>query len=312
MFRLAHISDLHLGPLPDVSMRQLASKRITGYVNWRVNRHHHHGAGTVGDIMADIAVHRPSHIALTGDLINLGLDSEIEQARDWLADHGDPETLSVIPGNHDAYVPGAFNHLCDAWRPWMEGDGPVAVQAQPFPYMRVRADVAIIGVSSARATAPFMATGFFRNRQALATAALLREAGREGLCRVIMIHHPPLRGATAFHKRLVGIDRFQQVVRENGAELVLHGHTHLPTLGWIDGVENRVPVVGVAAAFQGFGGLRPPAQYNLISIEGKAGDWRIGLERRGIDRGHSGIGRITAGMLEPDGFRSDAELGHQV
>ena len=38
MFRLAHISDIHLGPLPRITLRELASKRITGYVNWQRNR----------------------------------------------------------------------------------------------------------------------------------------------------------------------------------------------------------------------------------------------------------------------------------
>ena len=38
MFRLAHLSDIHLGPLPEVSYRELASKRITGYINWQRNR----------------------------------------------------------------------------------------------------------------------------------------------------------------------------------------------------------------------------------------------------------------------------------
>ncbi|TIR95677.1 MAG: metallophosphoesterase, partial [Mesorhizobium sp.] len=33
MLRLAHISDVHLGPLPDVTYRDLASKRVLGYVN---------------------------------------------------------------------------------------------------------------------------------------------------------------------------------------------------------------------------------------------------------------------------------------
>mgnify|MGYP001420760333 CR=1 FL=1 len=38
MFRLAHISDVHLGPLPAVTYRELASKRMVGYVNWHRNR----------------------------------------------------------------------------------------------------------------------------------------------------------------------------------------------------------------------------------------------------------------------------------
>ena len=36
--RLAHISDVHLGPLPKVKRSELFSKRITGYVNFRRNR----------------------------------------------------------------------------------------------------------------------------------------------------------------------------------------------------------------------------------------------------------------------------------
>ena len=38
MFRLAHLSDVHLGPLPDVAYRDLVSKRMLGYVNWQRNR----------------------------------------------------------------------------------------------------------------------------------------------------------------------------------------------------------------------------------------------------------------------------------
>ena len=38
MFRLAHISDPHLGPLPKVGLGDLASKRAFGYFNWQRNR----------------------------------------------------------------------------------------------------------------------------------------------------------------------------------------------------------------------------------------------------------------------------------
>ena len=33
---------------------------------------------------------------------------EIETARHWLERLGDPKHVTVIPGNHDAYVPGAL------------------------------------------------------------------------------------------------------------------------------------------------------------------------------------------------------------
>ena len=97
-----------------------------------------------------------------------------------------------------------------------------------------------------------------------------------------MIHHPPVRGAVSQHKRLFGISRFHKIVRRHGAELVLHGHSHLPSLFWIGARGAKVPVVGVAAAGQAPGGKHPAAQYNLFDIDGEKGDWRIRLTRRGL------------------------------
>lgn len=283
MFRLAHLSDIHLGPLPEVAYRDLVSKRITGYINWRRNRSAALDDGVIDAIVADMKAHGPDHVAVTGDLMNLALDGEIELARLWLETLGAPQHVSVVPGNHDAYVAGALAKACRAWGAFMTGDGADG-PARPggFPYLRLRGPVALIGVSSARATAPFMASGFFGEGQARRLSRLLDETREKGLFRVVMIHHPPVRGAAAAHKRLIGIGRFQKVMRDHGAELVLHGHTHLPTTYRIDGRDGPVPVVGVAAAGQAPQGRKPPGQYNLFTIDGRPGSWRVDLARRGI------------------------------
>ena len=282
MFRLAHLSDVHLGPLPDVSYRQLVSKRVLGYVNWQRNRSRFLHDSVIDAIVADMKACAPDHIAVTGDLVNLSLDREIELARLWLETLGDPQRVSVVPGNHDAYVPGALDRACRAWSPWMGADVEGPVDRHSFPYLRVRGKVALIGATSARATAPFMANGFFRPGQAHRLGRILDTAGRRGLFRVVMIHHPPVRNAVSQAKRLFGIDNFQHVVRRHGAELVLHGHSHLPSLHWIDGKKDRVPVVGVAAAGQAPGGRKPAAQFNLIDIDGEPDRWRARLTRRGL------------------------------
>lgn len=283
MFRLAHISDVHLGPLPDVTYRELASKRAIGYVNWQRNRRRLLQEGTVGAIVDDIRAAAPDHIAVTGDLVNLALDGEIELARQWLDSLGGAEAVSVVPGNHDAYVPGAFDKVCVAWGQWMAGDGLSAPTSRDaFPYVRVRGHVALIGVSTARATAPFMANGFFRAGQAERLGRQLDEARERGLFRIVMIHHPPVRQAVPQHKRLFGIGNFHETVARHGCDLVLHGHSHDPTLYWIGGRRSPVPVVGVAATGQGQGGSHPPAQWNLIEIEGEPGAWSVGLTRRGL------------------------------
>lgn len=285
MFRLAHISDVHLGPLPDLSYRDLASKRAVGYVNWRRNRRRLLTEGTLGMILESIRAEAPDHLAVTGDLVNLALDAELDLARLWLEALGNPHDVSVVPGNHDAYVPGAFKKACKLWAPWMEADGFVGkLDREDFPYLRVRGKVALIGVSTARATAPFMANGFFREAQAERLGRILDATAAQKLCRVIMIHHPPVRSAVPQHKRLLGIGRFHSIIRKHGVELVLHGHSHMPTLYWIGDRKNAVPVVGVSAAGQGFGGSHPPAQYNLIEIDGAAGDWHLRLTRRGLTK----------------------------
>ena len=52
--RTLWISDVHLGPLPRLTFRELASKRITGYVNWHRNRRKHLFAGALDMLLADI------------------------------------------------------------------------------------------------------------------------------------------------------------------------------------------------------------------------------------------------------------------
>jgi 3',5'-cyclic AMP phosphodiesterase CpdA len=298
MFRLAHLSDVHLGPLPDITYRQLASKRVTGYVNWQRNRRRYMHDDVLDSITADIKAAAPDHIALTGDLVNLALDAEIELARQWLYSFGQADDISVVLGNHDAYVPGAFDKACRAWGPYMAGDGlSPPTDRRAFPYMRVRGNVALIGVSSARATAPFMANGFFRETQAERLGALLDLAAKKSLFRIVMIHHPPVRNAAPQHKRLFGISLFQKIIREHGAELVLHGHTHLPTTNWIAASEDPTPVVGVSAGGQAAGGESPPAQYNLFEISGEAGSWRVKLTRRGLTGLSTGVSEISSQVL---------------
>jgi 3',5'-cyclic AMP phosphodiesterase CpdA len=282
MFRLAHLSDVHLGPLPDIEYHQLVSKRVLGYVNWQRNRSRFLHDSVIEAIVTDMKATEPNHVAVTGDLVNLALDREIELARLWLETLGDPSDVSVVPGNHDAYVPGALDRICRAWGLWMGNDVEGPVDRHSFPYLRMRGNIALIGVTSARATAPFMANGFFRSGQAHRLAAILDATSRQSLFRIVMIHHPPVRDAVSQAKRLFGIDNFQRVVRRYGAELVLHGHSHLPSLHWIDGKRDKVPVVGVAAAGQSPGGRKPAAQYNLLEIDGEPDRWRVKLTRRGL------------------------------
>src|SRR3954466_8217219 len=84
MFLLAHLSDPHLGPIPTPRLRELVNKRGLGLINWYRKRHRYHRAEVLDTIVRDMHAQKPDHIAVTGDLVNIALDSEFARAAKWL------------------------------------------------------------------------------------------------------------------------------------------------------------------------------------------------------------------------------------
>ena len=90
---------------------------------------------------------------------------------------------------------------------------------------------------------------------------------------------------------MIGIRRFAAALHMDGAELVLHGHTHLNTTHWLDGKTGRVPVVGIASGSQIFGGRKPPSAYNLFEIGGEKGRWSLRKQRFSLNAEGTGFAK---------------------
>ena len=81
MFTLAHLSDVHIGPLPKAeSWRDYIGKRTLGKISWHRRRRFLHDPVIASAMIADIKAHAPYHVALTGDLINIALKQEFVAA----------------------------------------------------------------------------------------------------------------------------------------------------------------------------------------------------------------------------------------
>jgi 3',5'-cyclic AMP phosphodiesterase CpdA len=274
---LAHLSDPHLAPLPAPHWSELLNKRVTGYINWQRKRRFIHDAGVLAKIVADLKAQQPGHIACTGDLANIALPEEFTRGRAWLEGLGSPQNVSLVPGNHDAYVRGALADAKREWGAYMRGD-----DGGGFPYLRRRGPLALIGLSTAVPTAPGLATGRLGNRQLAALTPLLANLKHENLFRVVLIHHPPV-SAAHWHKLLLDADALKRVIAEHGADLLLHGHDHLAMLNWLKGPDgSRVPAVGVPSASAAPGAARNAAGYNLYAIDGAPGAWRCEMISRGM------------------------------
>lgn len=277
-FLLAHLSDPHLAPQPKPRWTELFNKRVTGFINWQRKRRFIHDAGVLAKIVADLKAQQPDHIACTGDLANIALPEEFRRARAWLEQLGSPQNVSLVPGNHDAYVRGAFANAKREWGAYMRGDDDGS-----FPYLRRRGPLALIGLSTAVPTAPGLASGGLGTKQLAALAKLLGDLKDGGLFRVVLIHHPPVSKA-GWHKLLIDAAALKRVIAAHGTELLLHGHDHLAMLNWLEGPDAHcVPAVGVPSASAAPGTTKNAAGYNLYAIDGATGAWRCDMIARGID-----------------------------
>ena len=275
MFLLAHLSDPHLAPLPRPRLLELVGKRATGYVNWRRRRRLIHRSDVLARIVADLKQQAADHIAVTGDLVNIALAAEFRPARSFLESLGSAHDVTLVPGNHDAYVRGGVGYSQLHWTEYMRGD-----DGGSFPFLRRRGPLALIGLSSAVPTAPFMATGRLGAEQITRLGELLERCA--GSFRVVMIHHPPASKPSRRFKRLLDGPAFRAALARHGAELVIHGHDHERALIDLAGPQRPIPVVGVPSASEASPGEHDPAGYNLYRIEGDNGAWRCAVVSRGL------------------------------
>ncbi|MEQ9606275.1 MAG: metallophosphoesterase [Kiloniellaceae bacterium] len=297
MFTLAHISDPHLGPLPTVRVAELLNKRFFGYLSWMRRRRALHRPEVLAALSEDLGTLTPDHLVVTGDLTNIALIDEFTQVAAWLRGLGAPEAVSVVPGNHDAYIAVPWEASLAKWQAFMSSEEGPAVNGttqvparlplgrpEDFPFVRYRGPVAIVGLSSAQPTPLFCAHGTLGEGQLARLGPLLRRLGEEGWFRVVLIHHPPSLERIAWRKRLVDAVPFRQVIAESGAEMVLHGHDHIFGAERIAGPGGgEVPVIGVPSASASRDSKHPVAHYHLYGIEQAGNGWRVGVTARGFD-----------------------------
>src|SRR3990172_424790 len=181
MFVLAHLSDPHLPP-PRPRAAELAGKRMLGFLNWHRRRCAIHRMEVLERLVADLKSSAPDHIAVTGDLINISLDREFVSARNWLAGLRPPPPVTLVPGNHDIYVRAAARGPAIHWGDYMQSDERGSAELTRrifFPFVRRRGPVALIGLSTALPTLPFMATGRLGEEQLRRLADVLAALAHE-------------------------------------------------------------------------------------------------------------------------------------
>ncbi len=273
--RLAHCSDLHLLSLEGARTLDFASKRWIGGMNLLTNRGRHYHTEAFEDMVADLNALGVDHVLCTGDVTNLAFEQEFRFARVLfdrltLGAHG----VTVLPGNHDAYVDEGRAHFAAIFADyattdpgWTWDDGAPSSEAGPWPIVRVRAGVAIIGISTSFQTPWFTAYGRVGERQLARLGRALADPRLRGMARVVAIHHPPAgRRARSRIRGLKDREAFAAVIALHGAELVVHGHEHRDLRGTLPARSGVVDVLGVPSGTYEAGKPDRTARYRVFDI----------------------------------------------
>jgi 3',5'-cyclic AMP phosphodiesterase CpdA len=265
MFRLAHVTDPHFRGFAGARPWQFLGKRILGTLNIALFRRRKHRMELLADLGHELRGRPFDHLALTGDLGNVSLEGEWQAARAWIEACGTPETVTVIPGNHDTYVAsevraGTFERVFASYQTADLREGGAI-----YPFVRFRGEVALIAVNSSVPTGDFGAWGLIGAEQLDRLETLLTAPEVARRLRVVLIHHPPVRLKRGEDHNLRDRAALAELLARTGADLVVHGHDHRDERATLEGPRGtKIPVVGAGSA-----SYAAAARYNIYEIEGR-------------------------------------------
>jgi predicted phosphodiesterase len=243
-FRIAHLSDLHISAdqsgLRHRWRRWVGQSQAKNLVNLQA-------------VLRDLAQWEIDHVVITGDLTNGAKKEEFEALKTVLADHADPDRLSIVPGNHDLSYrrvrPGVALHSCPRklW-PFVSHFTDLFPSQYPpemhqpkkqlFPFVKALAGgrIALIGIDTTghltTKAGPLNSFGQVGLAQLAELRTLLKNPWLHDRIKVVVMHHHPMivPVATMFDsfKYLFQSKQLLDLLYETGVDLILHGHKHHP------------------------------------------------------------------------------------
>ncbi len=238
---VAHLSDVHVKAPRHARARwrDYLSKRWIGGLNLLLHRSH--PEELLEAAVTDIAAHPPDHLVVTGDMTNLALPGEFARAREHLDATGvPPERVSLIPGNHDAYVHSVYRQrrFEQAFAPYVGGEDVT------WPRAQEREGVLIVSTNSSVPTPWFTAHGRLGPEQLEAVGALLDASAAP--FKMVLVHHPPLLGDGTLDgrwRRNRDGPALVELCQRHGADVILCGHTHRPFRYRVPGGDKPLHVI---------------------------------------------------------------------
>jgi 3',5'-cyclic AMP phosphodiesterase CpdA len=185
------------------------------------------------------------HVAITGDLTETGSPEQFEALAELLHDiHIDPERVTLVPGNHDAYT------APDAWKRALEGPlsafrrGAAEGAGKVIEY----GELALLPIDTTFHQMLTRSAGVLSPDAVRAVERRLADPLMRDRPIALLMHHPPIpHGSRAWQwmDGLMGYEPLLALLRRFPNVTVLHGHLHFAAERSVG--NDRVQVIGTTA-----------------------------------------------------------------
>lgn len=281
-YSLVHLSDLHCPSMGRIKPWLLINKRATGYYNWWKTRSSYHLESELNFNIEHIHALKPQHILCSGDLTNLGTQAEQVLMLDWLKMMGKPDDVSLVLGNHDAYLLGNYKKANQIWKAYISGEqsheNPPFIKSLQYNDNR---KIVVFKVNSAIVTHVFSARGRVGQAQIKRLKEAFDRYESANYFKIVMLHHPPIAGTTSIFRELIDKTQMQDLLEHCSPHLVVYGHNHKHQLTQLQGNQHLIPVIGVRSASLSHGhGKHEASGFNRyqVSFDSKENNWHLNAE----------------------------------
>lgn len=221
-------------------------------------------------IEALIQEHAFDVVAISGDLSQRARAGEFQRAAAFLRDAGRVSKTIVVPGNHDVHW----------WRSPLGIGNSAGVHASYRAYVSEELEpvlrvpgMTLVGLNTSHGVTRRTLTWNMRDISILGdlTPAQLERARTEfeaspaGDCRVIVMHHNPVKGELSQRHGLKNTKKILGAFAEMGVEIVLCGHDHQEAIHYIEHTKKGT-VISTAGTVSNRSRGGRPSSVNVITV----------------------------------------------
>ena len=241
--RIAHLSDMHLleprGAGRDYS---LSAKLVS------MSRPLEPVARTakLRQALEHARLRKADHVVISGDLTEVGEPAQFEELAMALHESRiEPSSITLVPGNHDAYGPP------NGWKQALEGPLHAFAASSATSAGKVvdRGDVVFLPIDVSRHQSIARAGGELTEAAAEAVRRCLEDTAHVKKAVVVVQHHPPFglpQSTWQFLSGLRGYGKLVDLLAKNPEVQLLHGHLHRAMDRFVGGL-GRARVFGASA-----------------------------------------------------------------